>query len=242
MAWASFGDRFRERRAQNDEVIKLLSEKNRQDVSLAEDLGKVMQEHALQAGLDLGTFNSPQSETVVVFDEWHRTPKRMTITAESRGDIIVVTWENCGRESDDRDSYAFFRGQRRWLLISFESDSAMWPHMVLVTVILNNSSSACRGKGKVSSPEATEICLGHGGGTKKKATPFLELTAEGRLHQHRLNREVSHMITERRITEQDHSHARRNSISNPRLSFLGALNHTVLGYDSSKNARDEGKG
>ena len=69
MAWASFGDRFRERRAQNDEVIKLLSEKNRQDVSLAEDLGKVMQEHALQAGLDLGTFNSPQSETVVVFDE-----------------------------------------------------------------------------------------------------------------------------------------------------------------------------
>ena len=69
---------------------------------------------------------------------------------------------------------------------------------------------------------------------KKKDTPRLELTAEGRMHQHRLNQEVSHMITERRITEQDHSYARRNSISNPRLSFLGALNHTVLGYDSAK--------
>jgi hypothetical protein len=216
MAWASFGDRFRERRAQNDQIIKALLEENRKDLSLAEDLGKVLQRHALQAGLDLETFNNPQPESLEVFDEWHRSPKKMTITAESRGDIVVVTWENRGRESADKDSYTYFRGQKRWLLISFGSDSAMWPHMALVNVMLLNASS------------------NSSAGTKKKDTPRLELTAEGRMHQHRLNQEVSHMITERRITEQDHSYARRNSISNPRLSFLGALNHTVLGYDSAK--------
>ena len=84
MAWASFGDRFRERRAQNDQIIKALLEENRKDLSLAEDLGKVLQRHALQAGLDLETFNNPQPESLEVFDEWHRSPKKMTITRERR--------------------------------------------------------------------------------------------------------------------------------------------------------------
>ena len=234
-AWAAFGDLFLERRAQNDELIASFLHANRNNVSLSVDAGRMISQYTKHAGLDLSTFNRLQPDTVEVFDEWHRIPKKLTITSKCRGDIIVMTWEerNSSVGNSSQDSYTFFRGQDRWLLIGFESTlTSMWPYMQLVNVFLGNAKAN-------TSPETGGLRLLQDAkaSTHSKAahkSPQLELTAEGRLHQHKLNNEVTHMLTQRRITANELSSERRNSISNPRLSFLGALNHTVLGYSSNK--------
>ena len=233
-AWIALGDQYLERRAQNDDIITSFSKANQSDVSLSVDAGRMISRFAKHAGLDLDTFNRIEPHTVDIFDEWHRIPKRLTITARCRGDLVVMTWKDRSYSTRDssQDSYTFFRGQDRWLLVGFESTlSTMWPYMQLVDVILGDNVIT----GALNrSPQASASISGKKDSKFAHKPPKLELTVEGRLHQHKLNNEVTHLITQRKITPHELSSERRNSISNPRLSFLGALNHTVLGYRSEK--------
>ena len=183
-----------------------------------------------------------------------------------RGDLVTFSWteneiDEGKRESSlsslntsvPKDQYRWFVGNKKWLLVDFESSlSTDWPHMQLVEVVFEDKEEE-EGQGQAeqrkeeyttgkssdrrrSSTSSTGF-LGNSPGRKKTSklpTPRLKLTEHGRSFQSKLNENVVQQLVDSKIQQNeldDDSSAARSSMSNPRLSFLGSHLYTSLNYD-----------
>jgi hypothetical protein len=255
-AWSSFGVRHQERREQNDKVIENFLSMHRtkkQTLSMSDDAGKVIAKHLVTfTELDLTNFNDPTPWSMYVHDAWHRnSSQRLHIGVRQRGDIVTLTWtkneiDEGKRESSlgtnstfPKDQYTFFRGNKRWLLVDFESTlSTEWSHMELIRVFLEDDNTdeddfeqETEGGTKVAhrNPELSRKKK------KKKETPRLELTSTGKQFQDQLNKDVTHMIVTRKVHKNEmgnNGQAQRSSMSNQRMSFLGSHLYDTLGYNA----------
>ena len=249
-AWSSFGKRFKERRAQNDRVINHFQNRNRDLVELSSEVGGKLCERARAAGLDLNNYNDPRGVKIKLFDNWNRKPQNLTLDLKHMGDVVTVTWSPAeqrltpGCLTSSRDEFTFFRGNKKWLLVDFEATmTAEWGPMKLVEVTLVNPSlPKCsagssgedhRKTSKLFAKSSEELMiLRECERQKEKPTPRLKLTDLGTTFHKRLNQDVRHLFLQRQLRQKDYCPVHRNDINNPRLSFLGALNHTVNGYNS----------
>jgi len=228
-AWSSFGAKYQDRRAQNDEIIQEFLSDSSAKLSVGNDAGKNISEHLLSfADLDLINYNDEADWSKYVHDTWHRNAAfKLHVRVARRGDLVTLTWtkneiDEGKRESSlnsnsnyPKDQYTWFRGNKRWLLVDFESTlSTDWPHMQMINVIFDTIENECV-------PDQED--KGRKKKFKIKDTPRLQLTDTGRKFQDQLNKDVTHMVVTRKVhqNEMDNSVNEKNSMSNQRMSFLG---------------------
>ena len=160
--WSTFGQRYEDRRNQNDVIIAEFLHSNQKVVSLSDDAGlEIVQHlsgsifhHLTGSPLSLTDFNEERPWSKYVHDAWHRntSTKKLNVQVSRRGDIVTLTWTSAvvdeGKRASSlastsslpKDQYTWFRGSKKWILIDFESSlSTDWPHMQLVQVVLDDA-------------------------------------------------------------------------------------------------------
>jgi hypothetical protein len=192
------------------------------------------------------------------------------VDISQRGDFVTFSWteneidegkreSSLSSKSVPKDQYRWFVGNKKWLLVDFESTlSTDWNHMQLVEVVFEDKeeeegqeqeqeqaeqkkeeykyTTGQSSDRRRSSTSSTGL-LGNSPGRKKTSklpTPRLKLTNHGRSFQSKLNENVTQQVVDSRIQQNEldeDSSAARSSMSNPRLSFLGSHLYTSLNYD-----------